>query len=251
MASDFDELVSEAVAADVEGWDFGWLAGRAIEERPSWGYARQMAHRLARAHRALDIDTGGGEVLNEAEVLPPLTVATEAWPPNRAKAARLLRSRGVNVVAAAWPGTLPFRDASFDLVTSRHPVGVRWGEIARVLKPGGRYFAQHVGPASAVEVTEWFLGPQPDAFKNRTPEADRDKATAVGLSVTDLRSERLGMKFFDIAAVIYFLRKVIWIVPGFTVQKYLPQVESLHDHIQRNGVFEAHSARTMIEAVKP
>jgi hypothetical protein len=32
------ELIAEAEAADVTGWDFSWLDGRATEERPPWGY---------------------------------------------------------------------------------------------------------------------------------------------------------------------------------------------------------------------
>jgi ubiquinone/menaquinone biosynthesis C-methylase UbiE len=49
------------------------------------------------------------------------------------------------IVATADQATLPFADRAFDLVTSRHPTTVCWPEISRVLKPGGTYFAQHVG----------------------------------------------------------------------------------------------------------
>jgi ubiquinone/menaquinone biosynthesis C-methylase UbiE len=42
---------------------------------------------------------------------------------------------------------LPFPDGSFDLVTTRHPVAVRWDEVARVLGPGGTYFSQEVATA--------------------------------------------------------------------------------------------------------
>ena len=55
--------MAEAESADVSGWGFGWLEGRATEERPSWGYARLLADRLGRVQSALDIDTGGGEVI--------------------------------------------------------------------------------------------------------------------------------------------------------------------------------------------
>ena len=85
----FGELVSEAESADVTGWGFGWLEGRATEQRPPWGYARLLADRLARVRTALDIDTGGGEVVAEAPALPPRTCVTESWPPN-AEAARFL-----------------------------------------------------------------------------------------------------------------------------------------------------------------
>jgi hypothetical protein len=82
----FDDLIAEADAAPVQGWDFSWLDGRATEARPSWGYPRLVAERMGTASTALDVDTGGGEVLS----------------------------------------CLPFRAGVFDLVISRHPVDTSW-----------------------------------------------------------------------------------------------------------------------------
>ena len=121
MSRGFDELVAEAESASVDGWDFSWLDGRATEQRPSWGYQRLMGERLGRAGAALDIQTGGGEVLAAAPSLPPVMAATESWPPNIAKATALLRPRGVVVVADPDEPPLPFADSAFDLVTSRTP----------------------------------------------------------------------------------------------------------------------------------
>ncbi|MEU7318108.1 class I SAM-dependent methyltransferase [Streptomyces sp. NPDC007083] len=250
MVRSFDDLVAEAASVSVEGWDFSWLEGRATEERPSWGYQRQMSARLATASAALDIQTGGGEVLAGAERLPPVMAATESWPPNVVKATGLLRPRGVVVVADTDEAPLPFADGAFDLVVSRHPVRARWSEIARVLEPGGRYLAQHVGPASVFELVEYFLGPQPEARRRRRPEDERAAAEAAGLSVVDLRSERLRMEFFDVGAVVYFLRKVVWMVHDFSVERYRDRLRELHDRIEREGPFVAHSARFLIEARK-
>lgn len=61
MMRDVEELVAEAAHADVSGWGFGWLDGRATEERPAWGFSRMLGQRLASARSALDLDTGGGE----------------------------------------------------------------------------------------------------------------------------------------------------------------------------------------------
>lgn len=69
--------------------------------------------------------------------------------------------------------------------------------------------------------------------------------------MTDLRAERLRVEFLDIGSVVYFLRKVIWMVPGFTVGDHLPQLRSLHRKIEEEGPFVAHSARFLIEARKP
>ncbi|MCI3272796.1 class I SAM-dependent methyltransferase [Streptomyces cylindrosporus] len=252
----FESLVAEGAAVPTEGWDFSWFEGRATEERPSWGYAVSLADRLAQATAALDVQTGGGEVLDfalaRAPKTPTLTAATEGWPPNVTKATTLLRPRGTVVVAAPEDAPLPFADATFDLVSSRHPVTPHWPELARVLQPGGTYFAQHVGPASAVEIVEYFLGPQPGAARNaRHPDHERAGAEAAGLEIVDLRAERLRIEFHDIAAVVHFLRKVIWMVPGFTPEAYEPQLRALHEQIQRTGPFVAHSTRHLIEARKP
>ncbi|MFI1141396.1 class I SAM-dependent methyltransferase [Streptomyces sp. NPDC020780] len=248
----FDALVAEAEAVSVDGWDFSWFEGRATEQRPSWGYARAMADRMARAEAALDIQTGGGEVLASVPVLPPLTVATESWPPNVARATTLLHPRGAVVVADADEPPLPFGDEAFDLVVSRHPVTTWWEEIARVLRPGGTYFSQQVGPASVFELVEYFLGPQPAGTRTaRDPQRARAGAEAAGLDVVDLREERLRVEFLDIGAVVHFLRKVIWMVPGFTVDAYLPRLRSLHRRIEAEGPFVAHSTRFLIEARMP
>ncbi|WP_033263058.1 methyltransferase domain-containing protein [Amycolatopsis vancoresmycina] len=247
--SRFDELVAEAAAEPVDGWDFSWLDGRATEERPSWGYQRLLGARLAQVEAALDVETGGGEVLDGCPALPLLTAATESWPPNVARASARLRPRGVVVVATE---ALPFGDGVFDLVSSRHPVTTDWHGIARVLRPGGSYFSQQVGPASVFELVEFFLGPQPEEARNsRHPDRAVREAEAAGLEVVDLRSESLRTEFSDIGAVVWFLRKVIWMVPGFTVEGYRDKLKELHELIERDGPFVAHTTRFLIEARKP
>ncbi|MGW5879133.1 class I SAM-dependent methyltransferase [Nocardiopsis terrae] len=252
MSRTFDELLAGAAAEPTEGWDFSWFEGRATEQRPSWGYQRLMGERMARASAALDIQTGGGEVLAGIPQHPPLTVATEGWPPNVAEATRLLHPRGVVVVADPDEPPLPFADAAFDLVVCRHPVTVRWEEVARVLTPGGTYLAQHVGPSSVFELVEYFLGPQPEEVRAaRHPDREAAGAEAAGLEVVDLRAERLRMEFHDVGAIVYFLRKVVWMVPGFTVDGYRDRLRELHERITARGPFVAHSARHLIEARKP
>ncbi|OIJ97314.1 methyltransferase type 11 [Streptomyces sp. MUSC 14] len=253
----FEDLVAEGASVPTEGWDFSWFEGRATEERPSWGYAALAGERLARAHAVLDIQTGGGEVLDFAlgraePARPVLVAATEGWPPNAAKATALLRPRGAVVVAAPDDAPLPFADGAFDLVLSRHPVRPYWDEIARVLSPGGTYLAQHVGPASVFGLVEYFLGPLPAEVRaGRDPGRERAEAEAAGLDVVGLRAERLRTEFHDIAAVVHFLRKVVWMVPGFTVAAYEPQLRALHERIEREGPFVAHSTRHLFDARKP
>jgi SAM-dependent methyltransferase len=242
--------VAEGAAVPLEGWDFSWFDGRATEERPSWGYARVMGARMGAAGAALDIETGGGEVLATVARPPRFLVATESWPPNVAAARDRLQRLGAYVVAVADAPALPFVAGAFDLVVSRHPVVVLWDEIARVLAPGGTYLSQQIGAGTNRELTDFLMGPQP-VNESRRPERTRVAAEAAGLEVLDLSSCALRVEFFDIGAVVHFLRKVHWTVPGFTPEGYLGRLRALHEQIERDGVFVSTAQRMLVEARRP
>jgi RimJ/RimL family protein N-acetyltransferase len=248
----FEELVAEGEGQAIEGWDFSWLEGRATEQRPSWGYVRSAIPKVGAARSVLDIQTGGGEVfseiLDQAQV-PTVVAVTESWPPNAGLARSRLAPFSATVSEVADNARLPFADDHFDLVISRHPTTVVWPEIARVLRPGGTYFSQQVGAGSNRELTEAMIGPQPVSDR-RSPERAVAEATAAGLEVVDLRLESLEVRFYDIGAVVYFLRKVLWTVPDFTVEQYRDQLRDLHDEIRRSGGFLSHAERFLIEAKK-
>jgi SAM-dependent methyltransferase len=250
----FDELIAEGDAVPVAGWDFSWFAGRATEERPAWGYARLMGERATRARVMLDIQTGGGEVLAAAlrasGARPEVLAATESWPPNAELARRNLAALGGTVAEVADDDDLPFESGAFDLVASRHPTEVGWREIARVLRPGGSYLSQQVGAGSNRELTDFMMGTQPVTVA-RSPQVAVAAAEAAGLAVADLREQALQVEFFDVAAVAYFLRKVLWTVPGFTVAAYTEPLRRMHAHIAAAGSFTCHSQRFLIEARKP
>jgi SAM-dependent methyltransferase len=177
-------------------------------------------------------------------------VATESWPPNVALARARLRPLGAGVVAVADSPALPFRTASFDLVVSRHPVVVLWDEIARVLRPGGTYLSQQIGAGTNRELTEFMMGTQP-VNRRRSAARARAAAEAADLEVIDLRECALRVAFFDIGAVVHFLRKVHWTVPGFTPEAYADRLRLLHERIGREGLFTCTARRMLVEARRP
>jgi SAM-dependent methyltransferase len=253
--SSFEQLVAEGMAVPVEGWDFSWFDGRATEERPPWGYAGLLGQRLGRAGAALDVQTGGGEVFatalgTMAPGRPALCVATESWPPNIEVAWARLGSLGVDVVAVADGPTLPFAARSFDLVVSRHPVAVLWGEVARVLQPGGTYLSQQIGAGTNRELSEFMMGAQP-VNEVRSAANTRAAAEAAGLEVVQLQACELRVEFFDLAAVVYFLRKVHWTVPGFTPEAYEASLRRMYDTIAHDGAFTSTARRMLVEARRP
>jgi hypothetical protein len=154
----------------------------------------------------------------------------------------------VQVVETTENAPLPFPDQSFELVSARHPVRPDWVEIHRVLERGGRYFAQHVGPASAFELIEFFSGPLPEEREGRDPHREAADAEAAGLTVVDLRTARCRMEFFDVGAVVWILRKCVWWVPDFSVEKYYDKLRDLDRQLRSGHPFVAHSTRHLIEA---
>jgi hypothetical protein len=86
---------------------------------------------------------------------------------------------------------------------------------------------------------------------NRDPKWSVLAAEEAGLVVDGVQEFRGRMEFHDIGAVVHFLRKVIWIVPGFTVDRYRDRLRDLHEQIVANGPFVATSVRFLFVAHKP
>jgi hypothetical protein len=107
-----------------------------------------------------------------------------------------------------------------------------------VLVPGGHYVAQHVGPASAFELIEFFLGPLPHARQGRDPRRECAAAERAGLVVEDLRTARCRMEFHDVGAMVWILRKCVWWVPGFTVAGYEGKLRRLDAQVCDGRVVE-------------
>jgi hypothetical protein len=102
-----------------------------------------------------------------------------------------------------------------------------------------------------VELSEAFLGPLPGADRWRRPEDARSAAEQCGLEVVDLRTVRLRAQFDDIGSIVYILRKCVWWVPGFSVERYRDTLRQLHQRITDEGPFVAYASRFLIEARQP
>ena len=53
------------------------------------------------------------------------------------------------------------------------------------------------------------------------------------------------------AAVVHFLCKVPWTVPGFTPESYAEPLRRMHARIERDGVFVSTARRMLVEARRP
>jgi SAM-dependent methyltransferase len=140
---------------------------------------------------------------------------------------------------------LPFHDGTFDLVLNRH--ASYWpSEVARVLRPGGTYVTQQRGDGDD-RLLHAFGRPIPTA-------ADFDLAFAAiqleeaGFDIARTKDARATVLFFDIGALVYYLRAIPWIVPDFDVDADRAALHRIHDAIEAEGSFGVGSYRFLIEA---
>lgn len=87
--------------------------------------------------------------------------------------------------------------------------------------------------------------------RGRHPDDEVAEATRTGLELVALQTARCRMEFHDVGAVVYVLRKCVWWVPDFTVERYEPQLRDLDRRIRSTGPFVAHSTRHLIDARHP
>ena len=213
----------------VSGWDFTELKGEMTEEVPPWSYQTHAREQLRSASHALDMGTGGGEVLLAlADALPDDTVATEGWQPNVSIATKALASAGVEVVFydAEADAAMPFREDRFDLVLNRHEA-YDAGEVHRVLRRGGCFVTQQVDGRSFDESQRLFGG-----------SSNYDHVTLANFSrhaqdagfVIERQQEWVGkLTFESVAAMVRYFAIVPWEVPDdFSVDRYAETLLDLH-----------------------
>jgi hypothetical protein len=248
----FEELVTDAMAAPVQGWDFSWLGDRRTDvDQLAWRWFDLIAAavRATSARSLVDMGTGGGEVL--AGYLaegprPDIVWATEAWRPNVSVAAATLRPLGVGVLADegavdnntyAGPGTgrgrLAFHDV--DVIVNRHEAYAP-DEVLAVLSPGGRFLTQQVGGENETEWSEWFGRPGEHTGEGWGRAEAVAQAASAGFTVLDSGEAFPRSSFADVGAVVYYHRLIPWFVPGFDpTGADEPMLRALHERIEAEG----------------
>lgn len=232
------------------GWDFSYLDGRMLEGQPPWSYSARAAELLKHSSSVVDLDTGGGErFLKLHEHWPHKVVATEHYPPNFKLATERLTPFGAKVVDIELSdfGPMRFADGEFDLVLNRHAAFNPY-EVGRVLASGGTFLTQQihglwaVGLLAAFDVKlQW-----PDA----TPEKDLPRLRAAGLEIVNHQDWSGELTFTDVGAIVYYLKAVPWLVPGFSVESNLKHFLNLQNRLENKVSLTFTARKYLIEARK-
>jgi len=144
----------------------GHAGGEDLERLVAWGRGRG-------ALRVLDVATGGGHTALAFAGFTPAVIATDLTLPMLEAARGFVRDKGAANVRflASDVEALPFRDASFGVVTCRiaahhFPAMLpALKEIARVLEPGGSFLLQDILGHEERELAAFIL----EVEKRRDP----------------------------------------------------------------------------------
>ncbi len=245
----FDYLIDEA-NKNFEGWDFSYLeSNKRMQEFPlSWNYRNEVKFRIYGISSLLDMGTGGGEFLSSLSPLPKCTCVTEGYEPNIIIAKKRLEPLGVKVYRVDNDESLPFNDETFDLVINRHEsYSVR--EVKRILKKQGTFITQQVGGLNNREINE-LLGVPKYQYYNWILKTAYGQLNEAGLKITKQKEDIVKTRFYDIGAIVYYLKAVPWQVPDFTVEKYFNKLKEIDNIIQTEGYIDFTCHRFLVIASK-
>ncbi|KEQ22240.1 class I SAM-dependent methyltransferase [Paenibacillus tyrfis] len=221
------------------GWDFSHIVetGRMNSDCLAWSYGSMAIPLMRDAESMLDMGTGGGELLSMLKPWPRSVCATEGYRPNLSVAKERLEPLGVTVLSVEDDEHLPFETSQFDLVLNKHEA-YSPREVRRVLTDGGYFLTQQSGGTDCFEINERFGVPLNTAFAEWKLDAAMRGMRENHFEVVKQSEQFLSQRFYDVGALVYYLKAVPWQIPDFEVDKYREELYSIHLLIEQQGYFE-------------
>ncbi len=244
----FDLLIGEA-SRTFTGWDFSHISrtGRMQSEPLPWNYASIIIPYIRNTHSLLDMGTGGGEFLSQLRPFPEHACATEKYEPNFPIARNRLEPLGVNVFQLKEDTKLPFRSNEFGLIINRHE-SYAPPEVKRILNSGGYFITQQVGERNDIEINHLLETEPPPEEQEWNAASAAKELQNEGFSVLCQKEAFPMTRFYDVGALVYFLKAIPWVVTDFTVEKYSDALLRIHHEILSEGFIEVHEHRFLIIA---
>lgn len=230
-----------------QGWDFYYLRGRMVEEKPPWDYMAIAKELVKKSKAVLDMGTGGGERFAELAPFTRHALAIEGFKPNVSVAKKRLEPLGVKVIEADESDNLPFKDGEFDLVLNRHST-FKPSEVFRILETGGIFLTQQVGPNNLRGLIQEF-GAQPQWQIKKLDHLTKE-LSATGFTIKKAQDWRGKVIYQDVGAIVYQLKAIPWIVKGFSVENNLNHLKKLQDRLEGGERLEFEVQRYLIHAEK-
>lgn len=241
----------DSANTNFSGWDFSFISetGRMKSEPLSWSYGSTAFQLIQHAKSMLDMGTGGGELLSMLQPFPPTIYATEGYAPNVPISRKKLEPLGVIVVEVKDDDALPLQDAQFDLIVNQHE-SYAASEVNRILSPNGIFLTQQAGGLDCAELNKQFGTPLNSEFASWSLETACNELKENGFTILDAQEEFPLQRFYDIGAIVYYLKAIPWQIPDFTVERYYEELYRIHEIMLQKGYFDVKQHRFIIKAIR-
>lgn len=246
----FDFFIKES-QVPFSGWDFSYfyVSERMVSAPLTWNYTNKIIAKLKDINSLLDMGTGGGEFLSKINPLPKETHATECYAPNIPIAKKHLEPLGIKVIGLENHNKLPFDDNYFDLVINRH-ASYGESELLRIIKNKGYFITQQVGGKNNIKINEDFQ----TSYKFGEYDWDLNQASKklidAGFKIIEMKEEFPISRFYDVGALVYYLKAIPWQIGDFSIEKYYDKLKNIHKIITKYGFYDVNAHRFYIIAEK-
>ncbi|RIW31981.1 class I SAM-dependent methyltransferase [Bacillus salacetis] len=250
--NEFDkDFLSDLEEAETKfsGWDFSFISdtGRMRSGLTSWSYGSMATSLKRNAEALLDMGTGGGEFLSKLSPFPETVFATEGYEPNLPIAKEKLEPLGVEVFTFEEDSDLPFDDNQFDLILNQHE-SYSPMEVRRILRKDGIFLTQQVGGLYCLGINAALGLSGNTEYQEWNLDTSVQELSVSGFEVLFRKEEFPVQRFFDIGALVYYLKAIPWQAPDFSIHEHKQMLYEIHQTIQSTGFFDVKQHRFVIKA---
>ena len=72
----------------------------------------------------------------------------------------------------------------------------------------------------------------------------------LGMEIIEQKEDFPIMRFYDVGAIVYYLKAIPWQIPDFSIEKYFNSLKNLHHMIQNEGYIDVKEHRFFVVAKK-
>ena len=130
---------------------------------------------------------------------------------------------------------LPFQDGQFDFIMNQHE-SYSASEVNRILSPNGTFLTQQVGGLDCAELNEQFNAPLNNEFASWSLEAACNELHENGFTILEAKEAFPFQRFYDVGAILYYLKAIPWQILDFTVERYYEELYRIHKVILQKGI---------------
>lgn len=232
----FEELIKEEQQS-ISGWNLSYLkdSERMMKFPLQWKFSNVLKPYLDECDRLLQMGTKDKEMLisvSSCQKQTRVTMSDEA----DATVGDALKSLGVEVIPVLTNDLLPFEDEAFDLIINKHE-SFDASEIERLLHENGYFITEQVGGLNDCELNLW-LNVETSESLNKNFRSTINSLRDAGLTIVEEKEDISRTRFYDLGAIVYYLKSKRSPIRDFSVEKYFDRLQVMKGIIDQQGYID-------------